>query len=306
MKVFSPSLKRQMKDCILALVWPKKDIYKLFRECSVPPRTLKLIEDWEAAGLSRAAMVDKVFEGLQEQSDNGTVQFGILLDALANWSHFDDYWFRDQKKLDVDAAKEKIDALCQAKTTHFDSVKQRIEHQREKDMANEKRHASLEEMRQDFYGVSLGSGTPQQRGIAFEQFLGRMARYFGLQVSSAFRIEGTQIDGSIKYEGENYNIEAKWEHQLMSDEPLLAFCHKLEINMHGRGIFISVNGYTSGALSMLERAGVKNTVLMDGEDVTLILHELISLPNALDRKIHAAQTRGQFYIHPITGKNKIA
>ncbi len=132
-----------------------------------------------------------------------------------------------------------------------------------------------------------------------------MARFFGLQVTNAFRIKGTQIDGTVKYDGENYNIEAKWEHQLMSDEPLLVFCRKLEINMHGRGIFISINGYSPLALNMLERAGVKNAVLMDGEDITLILNEMVSLPEALDKKVRAAQTQGKFYIHPITGENKI-
>ncbi len=132
-----------------------------------------------------------------------------------------------------------------------------------------------------------------------------MARYFRLQVANPFRIKGTQIDGTIKYEGENYVIEAKWEHRSLSDEPLLAFCHKLEINMHGRGIYVSINGYTPGTLSMLESSGVKNTVLFDGEDIALILNEMITLTQALDAKIRAAQTRGKFYIHPITGENKI-
>jgi hypothetical protein len=74
--------------------------------------------------------------------------------------------------------------------------------------------------------------------------------------------------------------------------------------MHGRGVFISINGYTSGALSMLERGGVKNTVLMDGEDITLVLSELLTFPELLERKIHGAQTRGKCYIHPITGDSK--
>jgi hypothetical protein len=49
----------------------------------------------------------------------------------------------------------------------------------------------------------------------------------------------------------------------------------------------------------------KNTVLMDGEDITLILTEMISFPETLDKKIHAAQTRGSFYINAVTGKSKI-
>lgn len=304
MKIFSFALKRQMKDCMLAIFWPKKSIYQFFKECSVPHSSLKLIEQWDIKGLSRAAMIDEIFTDLGKRNDNGTFQFDIMLEMLSSWSHFDDYWFITEHRLDLDDTKKKIGALRAAKNDNIDVAKKRAADQRTKAAAREERHETLEDMRRDFYDVSMNSGKPQTRGYAFEKFLVKMARFYGLQVTGAFKVKGTQIDGTVKYEGENYNIEAKWEHQSMSDEPLLAFCQKLGINMHGRGIFISINGYTTGALSILERAGVKNTVLMDGEDITLILNELISLSEALDKKIHAAQTRGWFYIHPITGKSK--
>jgi hypothetical protein len=172
--------------------------------------------------------------------------------------------------------------------------------------ARETRHNSLNEMRVDFQSISMNSESAQKRGYALEIFLAKMARFFEMRVTESFRIEGTQIDGTIKYEGENYCIEAKWHDRQLSDEPLMAFCHKQETNMHGRGIFISINGFTGGALSMLERAAIKNTVLMDGEDIALILNEMITLPETLDKKIHAAQTRGDFYINAITGKRKIS
>ncbi len=116
MRIFSPALKRQMKDCILAVLWPKKDIYKSFRDCSVPVSTLKCIENWEAKGLSRAGMVDQTFDALRSQADNGTMHFNIMLDVLSSWSHFDDYWFKTQQKLDFDDAKKKIAALRSANT----------------------------------------------------------------------------------------------------------------------------------------------------------------------------------------------
>jgi len=305
MRVYSPALKHQMKDCILAVLWPKRDIFKLFKDCSIPVAALRKIEDWEAKGLSRAAMVDQVFDTLKNQPDNGTLHFNILLELLSSWSYFDDYWFKNQQTLNLEEAKRKVAALKSAKSDVIDVAKKRADDDRARTAAREARHKSLEEMRRDFQLVAVSKKTPQARGYALEEFLGKMARYFGLQVTGPFRIKGTQIDGTIKYEGENYNIEAKWEHRSLSDEPLLAFCHKLEITMHGRGIYFSVNGYTPGTLWMLERSGVKNTVLFDGEDITLILNELITLPQALDAKIHAAQTGGKFYIHPITRGSKI-
>jgi len=160
-------------------------------------------------------------------------------------------------------------------------------------------------MNDDFNLISLSSATNQKRGYAFEKFLTKMARFYDLKVTDSFKIKGTQIDGTIKYDGENYNIEAKWHDRILSDEPLIAFCYKQELNMHGRGIFISINGITEGAASILHKASTKKTIIIDGEDITLILTEMITFPEMLDKKIQAAQTRGLFFINPITGKSKI-
>ncbi|MDQ3657873.1 MAG: restriction endonuclease, partial [Chloroflexota bacterium] len=107
------------------------------------------------------------------------------------------------------------------------------------------------------------------------------------------------------YEGENYIVEAKWHNQSLSDEPILAFCQKQQMNMHGRGIFISMNGFTEGVLDIVKSASIRNAVLIDGEDLSLVMGQHIGLPNLLDAKIEAAQTKGQFYINPITRVSKI-
>ena len=289
----------------MALLWPKTEIYSFFKDHTCPVNVLKTIGSWNEKGLSRRDMINNVFDALGDLPDNGTVQFNLMLDLLANWSHFDEYWFKTQQKLDLRSAQKKIADLKQAKEKNIDTARQRVANNKKKAAAREKRHSSLEEMRQDFQAISMDSGTPQERGYLLEKFLAKMARFFDLKVSESFKLKGTQIDGTIKYDGENYSIEAKWHHRQLSDEPLMAFCHKQESNMHGRGIFISINGFTEGALSILERSSIKNTVLMDGEDIALILNEMISLPETLDRKIHAAQTRGSFYINSVTGSSKI-
>ncbi len=56
---------------------------------------------------------------------------------------------------------------------------------------------------------------------------------------------------------------------------------------------------------MLEKACIKNTLLLDGEDIVFILNEIIILPNALDKEIHSAQMHGQFFINSLIGKSKI-
>ncbi len=306
MQIFSPVLKSQLKDCILAIFWPKKEIYRFLKDCSVPAQILKAVEDWEGKELSRRQIVDDVFDALTDRADNGTVHFNFMLDTLSEWTQFDDYWFNVRQELDLSKAKEKVAALKFGKENSINKTKARNTKERAKALAREEKFNSLEEMRLDFQTLSMGSETAQKRGYAFESFLTKMMRYAGLQVTDSFRIKGTQIDGTVKYDGEFYNIEAKWHDRSLSDEPLLAFCHKQEINMHGRGMFISVNGYTDGALHLLERSHVKNTILFDGEDIALILNEMTSLSNAMETKIRSAQTRGLFYVNPVDGKSKFA
>ena len=170
-------------------------------------------------------MVNEVFNTLGDLPDNGTVHFDLMLDSLANWTHFDEYWFKTQQKLDLESAHKKITALKQAKEKNIDTARQRLENNKKRIAARDQRHRSLEEMRQDFHSISMGSETPQKRGYSLEKFLAKMARFFDLKVTESFKRKGTQIDGTIKYDGENYSIEAKWHERQLSDEPLMAFCH---------------------------------------------------------------------------------
>ena len=150
MKIFSPALKRQIKDCILAILWPKKEIYAFFKDHSCPNNVLKTIEGWDDKGLSRAGMIDSAFDALSNMPDNGLLHFNLMLDSLCGWNHFDDYWFNAQKKLDLQDAKKKIAALRTAKDKNIDKARKRVAQERERVAEREERHSSLEEMRQNF------------------------------------------------------------------------------------------------------------------------------------------------------------
>ena len=130
MKIFSLALKRQMKDCILALFWPKRQIYEFFKECSVPDPVLRAVARWDVKGLTRAQMVDQVFAGLGKQADTGTLQFNIMLEMLSTWSHFDQYWFVTEPELDLAAAKRQIAALHAAKRDQIDVARKAADEQR--------------------------------------------------------------------------------------------------------------------------------------------------------------------------------
>lgn len=120
-----------------------------------------------------------------------------------------------------------------------------------------------------------------------------------------FNINGEQIDGSFKFEGENYIVEAKWQDPSTSTGELYKFAYKVDGKMHGRGVFISVNGFSNQSIEAVVHGKHIQTILIDGEDLSHVLDDRISLETMLDYKIRAAQTRGEIYVCAIRQVSKV-
>lgn len=129
-----------------------------------------------------------------------------------------------------------------------------------------------------------------------------LCRSEGIKVTEAFKVKGEQIDGALKYDGENYIIEAKWHDLYTSTEALYQFSYKVEGKLYGRGIFISMNGYSPDALKALLTGKTVRTILFDGNDIVQIVEGLWTLKDMLDTKVKAAQTMGLIYIDTNTIK----
>ena len=79
---FPSDIKGCMKDCVLAIFWPRKDILGFFRDHDCTSRELREIEDFKERSLSRAAMVDVIFERLDSRTDSGLGPFRAMLRSL--------------------------------------------------------------------------------------------------------------------------------------------------------------------------------------------------------------------------------
>lgn len=66
--------------------------------------------------------------------------------------------------------------------------------------------------------------------------------------------------------------------------------------MYGRGLFISVNGFSNQSIKAVVHGKHIQTILMDGEDLSHVLEDRITLEGLLDFKVRAAQTRGEVYV----------
>ena len=75
--------------------------------------------------------------------------------------------------------------------------------------------------------------------------------------------------------------------------------------MYGRGVFISIHGFSENVVASLVAGKAIKTVFVDGGDLIVVLEGFLSFIDMLDRKIKAAQTKGLIYIDALTGKSKI-
>ena len=142
--------------------------------------------------------------------------------------------------------------------------------------------------------IALHNLEPHPRGYAFEKFLIGLFRAYGLQPNSPFRLVGEQIDGSFKFEGEFYLLEAKWHSPKTPAADRRNFHGKVtEKAAWARGLFISNSGFTEDGLQSFGRA--KAIVCMDGLDLWTMLDKRIPLPEVLDRKLRHAAERGEVF-----------
>lgn len=75
--------------------------------------------------------------------------------------------------------------------------------------------------------------------------------------------------------------------------------------MYGRGIFISVNGFSPYVAQSLITGKAIKTIFVDGGDLIMVFEEFLSFSNMIDKKVKAAQTKGLIYVDAITGKSKL-
>ncbi|MEH2242735.1 restriction endonuclease [Nostoc sp.] len=300
---FPSDIKGCMRDCILPVIWKKDDIYSFFKDhCT--QSDLKALDNYKEE-LNRALMVDRIFTRLSNRDDGGLGAFRAMLKSLIEWSHFDPYYFDKLKKLNREEAKRNLDHLRQLQEIR--DAKFRVEREKQEELKcsqQEPKH-TIEELKKNFLDLHNGKTSTQQRGYELERILLELGRLSQLEVTEPFRIVGEQIDGAVKYDGEHYLIEAKWQDKSSSNEPVYQFVGKVEGKMYGRGIFVSVHGFSDNVVKTIVQGKALKTVFIDGEDLIHVLEERLSFRQLIDAKVKAAQTRGEIYIHPLSEKSKV-
>ena len=297
-----------MKGCILSIFWPKKDIVDFFQKSGCTQR--ELMPESEYRDLHRVEIIERVFSNLEKRNDLGIGQFRSMLKRLTEWDYFDPYYFKKINKLDEAEAKSNIMHLKQLQEIRDHKIKQERQRQEEMEKKRKNINISTKELKDIFLNLFNGRDqdekeiNSQKRGYLFEELLRKLFLNEGIEVTESFKIVGEQIDGAIKYDGEHYIIEAKWHDKWSASDGLYQFAVKVEGKMYGRGIFISINGFSPDSVQALTTGKALKTILVDGGDLVLIIENMYTVKEMLNSKIKAAQTMGRIYVNPINMSDK--
>jgi Restriction endonuclease len=302
---FPSDIKGCMKDCILSIFWPRNDIYTFFKDHDCTKSDLIPIVNFKDSGLSRSSMIDAVFNQLDCRPDNGLGTYRAMLQSLLKWNRFDPYYFDNLKKLDRSVAKQNLNHLSQLQEIRDAKIKEQRKKREEDEIAAQKPQKILPELREHFLKLHAGKMKPQSRGYALEKILAELAKIESLEVTEPFKVQGEQVDGTIKYDGEHYLIEAKWQEKSSSNEAVYQFVGKIEGKMYGRGLFFSIHGFSKNVIRSIVQGKAIKTIFIDGEDLILVLEEQLSFTDMINKKVKAAQTKGLVYINPLSGKQKL-
>lgn len=300
---FPSDIKLAMRECILNLLWPKDDLINFFRSNSCATSDIRAVGDHKT--MHRYAIVDAMFDHLSRKPDEGLGQFRAMLQSLINWTHFDSYYFDKLKKLNRTEAERAITHLKQLQEIRDHKIQEQRKKREQKEAEAKTPTTTLPTLNSKFISLLQGEVTGARRGYELEEILQALSKLSSLETTESFRVNGEQIDGAMKYDGEHYIIEAKWQEKAAANEAVYQFAGKIEGKMYGRGIFFSIHGFSENVVGSLIAGKAIKTIFVDGGDLVIVLEGLISFSDMLDRKIKAAQTKGLIYINAITEKSKL-
>jgi len=143
--------------------------------------------------------------------------------------------------------------------------------------------------------------TVQQRGQRLNEFVAELLRYWGLgRVEANVRSIG-EIDVAFAIDDTRFILEAKWEQAPVSFDPIAKLSRRITQRLTGpRGVFLSMSGYTAGAIGDMLRGQQPDILLLDRSHLEAMLSGLFSPADLFTGLLDRASCRGEVQV-PLTG-----
>ena len=277
--------KRLATEIIATLVHIKSTMAEfILKPAGIPPEVYKdfLYKRDETTGrtLSKRQIAPLILDALESRPNRlGTIR--RLIEIAAQWSSFDLANDEFQARATVQKARELLGTieLMEAREAKQRELAKKAEIARmEKERAELlRKHSELLLM---MFDDLAGSDDAKKRGYLLEDLLNRLFVAYGIPVVRGFTRNqgGEQIDGAFKLEGWHYLVECRWRKKLSDTRELDALSGL--ISRSGRqtmGLFLSINGWSTNVVPLLQQNKEKAIILMEGYDLRMVLSGEVAL-----------------------------
>ncbi|MGY5132833.1 restriction endonuclease [Streptomyces nigrescens] len=291
-----PGAYQALVEALASIYWYKKDLKKFIQTRAAERPSLVAGIDFD--GYKRVFAEEFVDRLMAEEGQNRDLTLNIMLE-VAQMHSFPSLKRHDDAATLVPAAQEAVAALRTWTDRHQGLVEERealeaeIAERRSKMEAGQGFASKLAVLKAQF--LELGQmQNRQQAGLQFEPFLNQLFNLFDLEARLSYELASEQIDGALRFDTDDYIVEAKWRKGPVEVEDFDKFDAKVRRKgKNALGLFISVNGFTAGARSEYEKR--TSFITMDGGDLICVLEGRIPFDELLGRKKRWANQSGSCF-----------
>ncbi|HFR3403056.1 restriction endonuclease [Streptococcus suis] len=155
----------------------------------------------------------------------------------------------------------------------------------------------IEELKFEYYSL-FSSENPQERGYRLEKIVANLFKVNEIDYHDSYRNSSNtqQLDGYFRFEGFDYLVEMKWEKNPVNSPKIASLKQKVDTKLTStRGLFLSINGFRDEVIQDFANRDSK-ILFMDGQELSYILENRITLYEALKVKIVGASKTGNPYV----------
>lgn len=295
--VFTEEVEILIKDGIANLYWYKGDLHKAWLRSGVPAdlqTRIATMKTDEGKSFTKRQQMDALYDCLR------STEYNRRLEVSRNFVRIliEHRGFTPQDPKHRIEVAERAALKLRELLAHQEKERERREGEKRSaaTAAREAYEVRLNELRGKF--MDAHSRPAQEKGYVLESIFTELMRISGIPVEEPFKISGEQLDGAIKHEGHYYLIELKWTAGKTDPKEIGHFYYKVDGKLEARGIFLSINGFTSGVLETLPKGKNLKVLLLDGSHLMNVLQGLYRFQELLEHSVSQAALRGNIYCSP--------
>lgn len=286
-------------DACLKAFWRRKALLRFLRQHGISENHLAT---WSADETKRDYLERLFFDLIDQNNSSGQQAILEMAKSVAQMTHFPDLenWEDSaekiqQAKITVARLKNEVDKINNLARDEKRQKERRVQAEKTR-IKNINSRQTLQKLMNDLNELAMQQGTAEA-GYKFETWFYALANYFEIESRPPYTTSGRQIDGALTLDGTTFLVETKFTQKKIGSPDIDVFMSKVTSKADNTmGIYISMFGYTSGAIEGASRDRTPLLLLDHSHIYNLILANILSLNEVIRRvKRHASQT-GEAYL----------